>query len=289
MTAETNSPRPLVEVEDLSISFPGPRGPIRVVEGVSFDLRRETLAIVGESGSGKSMTARSLLGLQPEQAKVEAKRLLVSGTDIRGLSEARFARLRGRRIAMILQDPKQSLNPILTAGEQIAEACRLHLGDGRLAAHERTLSLLEGVRINDPRRVYELYPHELSGGMGQRVMIAMMLIAEPEVLIADEPTSALDVTVQLQILKILDDLVTERGMGLIFISHDLHLVQSFCDRVIVMYGGKVMETLPAAELADVSARDRRHPYTLGLLGCLPDLDHPQAKLATLNRDPAWLA
>ena len=284
MTAETNSPRPLVEVEDLSISFPGPRGPIRVVEGVSFDLRRETLAIVGESGSGKSMTARSLLGLQPEQAKVEAKRLLVSGTDIRGLSEARFARLRGRRIAMILQDPKQSLNPILTAGEQIAEACRLHLGDGRLAAHERTLSLLEGVRINDPRRVYELYPHELSGGMGQRVMIAMMLAGDPEILVADEPTSALDVSVRLEVLNLLKSAVEARGMGLLLISHDLDLVARFSDRIQVMYAGRVMETLAASELTRAS-----HPYTRGLIGCRPSMKRRIEQLPALERDPAWIS
>jgi peptide/nickel transport system ATP-binding protein len=184
----------------------------------------------------------------------------------------------------VMQDPKFSLNPVQTVGEQIAEAYRVHHKASSREAKERSLAMLESVQIREPARVYELYPHEVSGGMGQRVMIAMMLIAEPEILIADEPTSALDVTVQLQVLKILDDLVTSRGMGLIFISHDLHLVRSFCDRVIVMYGGKAMETLPAGEL------DRaQHPYTRGLLGCLPDLDHPREKLATLTRDPAWLA
>ena len=141
--------------------------------------------------------------------------------------------------------------------------------------------------IREPVRVYDLYPHEVSGGMGQRVMIAMMLIAEPDILIADEPTSALDVTVQLQILKILDDLVTSRGMGLIFISHDLHLVRSFCDRVMVMYAGKAMETMPAAELTDPAKMATRHAYTLGLLGCLPELERPKAKLTTLTRDPEW--
>ena len=211
------------------------------------------------------------------------------GQDLTAMDKGARRKLRGRHISMVMQDPKFSLNPVETVGSQIAEAYRIHRKAGSREARERGLAMLEQVQIREPARVYDLYPHEVSGGMGQRVMIAMMLIAEPEVLIADEPTSALDVTVQLQILKILDDLVTERGMGLIFISHDLHLVQSFCDRVIVMYGGKVMETLPAAELADPAARSRRHPYTLGLLECLPDLDHPRAKLATLNRDPAWLA
>ncbi len=284
MTTAPGSSRPLVEVEDLSISFPGPCGPIRIVEGVSFELRRETLAIVGESGSGKSMTARTLLGLQPEQAKVEARRLIVSGTDIRGLSEARFAQLRGRRIAMILQDPKQSLNPILTAGEQIAEACRLHLGDGRRAAQERTLSLLEDVRINDPRRVSGLYPHELSGGMGQRVMIAMMLAADPEILVADEPTSALDVSVRLEVLNLLKSAVEARGMGLLLISHDLDLVARFSDRIQVMYAGRVMETLTASELSHA-----RHPYTRGLIGCRPSMKRRIEQLPALERDPAWIS
>ena len=204
--------------------------------------------------------------------------------DLTTMDKASRRKLRGRHISMVMQDPKFSLNPVQTVGDQIAEAYRVHHKASAREAKERSLSMLEAVQIREPGRVYDLYPHEVSGGMGQRVMIAMMLIAEPEILIADEPTSALDVTVQLQVLKILDDLVTSRGMGLIFISHDLHLVKSFCDRVIVMYGGKAMETLPASEL------DRaQHPYTRGLLGCLPDLDHPREKLATLNRDPAWLA
>jgi peptide/nickel transport system ATP-binding protein len=197
-------------------------------------------------------------------------------------------RLRGRRMSMVLQDPKFSLNPVATVGHQIAEAFRVHHKASRREARERSLTMLEAVQIREPVRVYDLYPHEVSGGMGQRVMIAMMLIAEPDILIADEPTSALDVTVQLQILKILDDLVTSRGMGLILISHDLHLVRSFCDRVMVMYAGKAMETMPAAELTDPAAMAKRHGYTLGLLGCLPELERPKAKLATLTRDPEWM-
>ncbi|MCA0417899.1 MAG: ABC transporter ATP-binding protein [Proteobacteria bacterium] len=283
------SEQPLLEVDNLKVDFHTPTGIVRAVRGLSFTLGRERLGIVGESGSGKSMTGRAILDLIPHPGVVGADRMRFRGQDLTTMDKGARRKLRGRHISMVMQDPKFSLNPVETVGSQIAEAYRIHRKAGSREARERSLAMLEQVQIREPARVYDLYPHEVSGGMGQRVMIAMMLIAEPEVLIADEPTSALDVTVQLQILKILDDLVTERGMGLIFISHDLHLVQSFCDRVIVMYGGKVMETLPAAELADPAARSRRHPYTLGLLECLPDLDHPRAKLATLNRDPAWLA
>ncbi len=283
------SEQPLLEVDNLKVDFHTPTGIVRAVRGLSFTLGRERLGIVGESGSGKSMTGRAILDLIPHPGVVSADRMRFRGQDLTAMDKGARRKLRGRHISMVMQDPKFSLNPVETVGSQIAEAYRIHRKAGSREARERSLAMLEQVQIREPARVYDLYPHEVSGGMGQRVMIAMMLIAEPEVLIADEPTSALDVTVQLQILKILDDLVTERGMGLIFISHDLHLVQSFCDRVIVMYGGKVMETLPAAELADEAARSRRHPYTLGLLECLPDLDHPRAKLATLNRDPAWLA
>ena len=261
------------------------------MRGVSFTLGRERLGIVGESGSGKSMTGRAILDLIPCPGVVSADRMAYRGQRPAARMDARSRRkLRGRHISMVMQDPKFSLNPVMTVGDQIAEAYRVHhKASAREAAASARWPCWRRCRSASPARVYELYPHEVSGGMGQRVMIAMMLIAEPDILIADEPTSALDVTVQLQVLKILDDLVTQRGMGLIFISHDLHLVQSFCDRVIVMYGGKAMETLPAAELADESARHRRHPYTLGLLGCLPDLDKPKGKLATLTRDPAWLA
>ncbi|WP_089173511.1 ABC transporter ATP-binding protein [Bosea sp. AS-1] len=288
-TSAGNAEQPLLAVDNLKVDFHTPTGIVHAVRGLSFTLGRERLGIVGESGSGKSMTGRAILDLIPHPGVVSADGMRFRGQDLMTMDKGTRRKLRGRHISMVMQDPKFSLNPVQTVGSQIAEAYRIHRKAGPREARERSLAMLESVQIREPARVYDLYPHEVSGGMGQRVMIAMMLIAEPEILIADEPTSALDVTVQLQILKILDDLVTERGMGLIFISHDLHLVQSFCDRVIVMYGGKVMETLPAAELADETARSRRHPYTLGLLECLPDLDHPRAKLATLHRDPAWLA
>ncbi len=280
----TPTEQPLLELENLRVNFHTSTGIVRAVRGLSFTLGRERLGIVGESGSGKSMTGRAILDLIPHPGEVLADRLAYRGQDLLTMDKRARRKLRGRHISMVMQDPKFSLNPVKTVGEQIAEAYRVHHKASARQARERSLAMLEAVQIREPDRVYRLYPHEVSGGMGQRVMIAMMLIAEPDILIADEPTSALDVTVQLQILKILDDLVTSRGMGLIFISHDLHLVKSFCDRVIVMYGGKAMETLAAGDLEAA-----QHPYTRGLLGCLPDLDHPKAKLATLTRDPAWLA
>jgi peptide/nickel transport system ATP-binding protein len=279
----------LLEVDNLRVNFNTPTGVVQAVRGLSFNLGRERLGIVGESGSGKSMTGRAILDLIPHPGEVLADRLVYRGQDLLTMDAKARRGLRGRHISMVMQDPKFSLNPVAKVGDQIAEGYRVHHKANKREARERSLTMLEAVQIREPARVYELYPHEVSGGMGQRVMIAMMLIAEPDILIADEPTSALDVTVQLQILKILDDLVTQRGMGLIFISHDLRLVTSFCDRVIVMYGGKALETLPASELANPATATERHPYTRGLLACLPDLDHPKADLAILTRDPAWLS
>lgn len=278
MSAET----PLLEVENLRVRFHTPTRIVEAVRGLSFTLGRERLAIVGESGSGKSMTGRAILDLVPWPGEVLADRLAFRGADMLPMSRAERRAIRGKRISMVMQDPKFSLNPVMTVGQQIGEAYRVHTRASRAEARDRALAMLETVQIREPSRVYDLYPHEVSGGMGQRVMIAMMLIGEPDVLIADEPTSALDVTVQAEILRILDDLVSARGMGLIFISHDLPLVSSFCDRVIVMYAGRVMETLDAKALSH-----GQHPYTQGLLGCLPDLDHPKSRLATLHRDPAW--
>jgi peptide/nickel transport system ATP-binding protein len=273
----------LLEVEDLHVRFHTRTGIVEAVRGLSFSLGREKLGVVGESGSGKSMTGRAILGLVPPPGEVTASRLSFAGQDLLRLDDAGMRAIRGRRISMVLQDPKFSLNPVMRVGDQVAEAYRQHHRANRTDARARAIAMLEQVRIRDARRVYDLYPHEVSGGMGQRIMIAMMLIPEPDVIIADEPTSALDVTVQMQVLAILDDLVTQRGMGLIFISHDLALVGSFCDRVVVMYGGRAMETLAARDLAGAS-----HPYTRGLLSCLPSLDKPVAALPTLVRDPAWM-
>jgi peptide/nickel transport system ATP-binding protein len=250
---------------------------------MSFELGLDKLGIVGESGSGKSTLGRALLKLLPASAQITARRLDFMGRDLGGLSEAEMRLVRGKQISMILQDPKFSLNPIMKAGDQILEALAIH-GDARgRAGRGRVIEILKAVRIRDPERVYHAYPHELSGGMGQRVMTAIMLVTNPLLLIADEPTSALDVTVRMQVLAIIDDLVTQRGMGLIFISHDLNLVGSFCDRILIMYGGRVMETCRAAELQSCT-----HPYTRGLLQSLPSIERPQELLPTLKRDPAWL-
>jgi peptide/nickel transport system ATP-binding protein len=274
--------KPLLAVEDLRVEFPTRTGLVRAVRGISFTLGREKLGIVGESGSGKSQTGRTILKLVAPPGRVTAKRLEFDGIDLMTAGEQTMRDIRGERIAMVLQDPKFSLNPVMTVGRQIAEAYTTHAEASRAKARERALEMLKAVRMREPERVYASYPHELSGGMGQRAMIAMMLATEPDLLIADEPTSALDVTVQMQVLAILDDLVTQRGMGLIFISHDLNLVASFCDRVLVMYAGRVVESLRAGELSRA-----KHPYTQGLLAALPRIDRPVAELPVLKRDPAW--
>ena len=279
----TAAAAPLLVVDDLRVAFPGRDGGlVEAVRGVSFTLGRERLGIVGESGSGKSQTGRAILGLTAPEGVVTAQRLEFGGTDLLHCTPLERRALRGGRIAMVLQDPKFSLNPVMTIGAQIIETLRAHRRVSSAEAKQRALAALELVRIDNPERVYKLYPHEVSGGMGQRAMIAMMLIAEPDILIADEPTSALDVTVQLQLLSILDALVAERGMGLILVSHDLRLVSSFCDRILVMYAGRVVEELPAGGLADAS-----HPYTRGLMACLPRLGQSTHPLATLDRQPEW--
>jgi len=272
----------LLTVEDLRVSFPTRTGVVEAVRGVSFTLGRERLGIVGESGSGKSQTGRAIMGLTPEHGEITARKLEFNGIDLTKASKAERRALRGNRIAMILQDPKYSLNPVMTIGRQIVETLRTHEPVGKAEARKRALDMLAAVQIRDPERVFDLYPHEVSGGMGQRAMIAMMLVAGPELLIADEPTSALDVTVQLEVLGILHRLVAERGMGLIFISHDLRLVSSFCDRVIVMYAGRIVEELPAAQLSEA-----KHPYTQGLLNCMPKIGADRHPLPVLDRKPEW--
>jgi peptide/nickel transport system ATP-binding protein len=273
---------PLLSVRNLRVTFPSERGDFVAVRDLSFTLGRERLGIVGESGSGKSTTGRAIMGLVPEPGRVAADELRLGDTDLTKLSQHGFRRLRGRRVAMVLQDPKYALNPVMSVGQQIAETHRAHFRAGARAAKRAALEMLDAVRIRDPERVYRLYPHEVSGGMGQRAMIAMMLIAEPELLIADEPTSALDATVQTQVLAIMDELVRGRGMGLILISHNLHLVSAFCDRVLVMYAGRVVETCESGKL-----REAQHPYTRGLLAALPELGRRRAMLPQLQRDPAW--
>ena len=269
---------PLLSVEDLRVSFPTPAGRVEVVKGLSFDLGRERLGIVGESGSGKSMTGRAILRLVRAPGQVTAKKMEFEGTEIQSLSERRMRDLRGARISMIMQDPKFSLNPVMTVGRQIAEALQAHERLSRSATRARVLEMLDAVRINDPALVAKMYPHEISGGMGQRVMIAMMLIPRPSLLIADEPTSALDVSVQAQVLDLIDELVRDHGMGLILISHDLNLVLRYCDRIMVMNAGRVVESCAAADL-----HRAQHPYTRGLLAAVPRMHETRDTLPVLDR------
>ena len=271
-------------VEDLKVRFHTARRVVDAVRGVSFTVGREKVGIVGESGSGKSMTARAILRLTPPQAQVTAKTLQFQEIDLLASTERQMLKVRGRRISMIMQDPKFALDPVMRVGDQIAEAIPADRQGHRAENRERVLDMLDSVQIRDPKRVFALYPHEVSGGMGQRIMIAMMLMPEPSLLIADEPTSALDVTVRMRVLAILDELAAKRELGLIFISHDLNLVASFCDRVLIMYAGRIVEECAASELAHA-----QHPYTRGLLASLPRVGDTRARLPVLTRDPAWLS
>jgi peptide/nickel transport system ATP-binding protein len=266
--------QPVLSVEGLSVRFG--RGAVPAVSNVSFDVGRERVGIVGESGSGKSTTGRAIMRLLPPAAVVSAERLDLAGSSLLSKSERQMGALRGKDIALIMQDPRYSLNPVLSIGKQIAEAARLHLGLHKKQAHEAARAMLERVRISDPERVMALYPHQISGGMGQRVMIAMMLLARPKLVIADEPTSALDVSVRKDVLLLLDELVRENNSGLLLISHDIRMVAAFCERIIVMYAGRIVETLTRLE-------DARHPYTRGLIAALPDPRNPVRRLAVLDR------
>ena len=272
----------LLEVENLWVRFPIRQGVFDAVRGVSFALERERLGIVGESGSGKSMTGRAILRLIRKPGIVEADAIRLEGRNLLELSEPEMRKVRGQKISMVMQDPKFSLNPVMTIGDQIMESYLLHNNTSKAQARAKAIAMLEAVSIRDPERVMRAYPHEMSGGMGQRIMIAMMLIPDPQILIADEPTSALDVSVQRQVLDIMDGLVKERGMGLIFISHDLNLVSEFCDRVLIMYAGRIVEVCDADKL-----HQAKHPYTQGLLNSLPRLDQPKKHLEVLKRDDGW--
>jgi peptide/nickel transport system ATP-binding protein len=273
---------PILSVKNLNVRYFSARGLLHAVRNVSFDIGKEKVAIIGESGSGKSTVGRALVRLLPDIARVEADRLSFEGKELLSLSESKMQDIRGRRISMILQDPKFSLNPVMSVGEQVSEAYLAHFKVSRAEARKRAIEQLAAVQIRDPEHAYGLYPHEVSGGMGQRVMIAMMLIPDPAMIIADEPTSALDVTVRLQVLNLLDDLVKRRGIGLLFISHDLNLVQSFCDRVLIMYAGQVVEELKASEL-----NQAKHDYTKGLLASLPRIGQRRDRLSVLNRQEEW--
>jgi oligopeptide transport system ATP-binding protein len=265
----TSHATPLIEVDHLAVSFKTPNGgTVEAVRDVSFSLQRgKTLGIVGESGSGKSQTALSIMGLLPPNGSVTGS-ARYEGRDLLGLKPAELNRIRGDRIAMIFQDPMTALNPFLTIERQMTEVLQLHRKMSRKQAFERAVQMCEAVRIADARRRIKMYPHEFSGGMLQRVMIAMALLCEPDVLIADEPTTALDVTVQAQIIELLRDLQRDLGTAIVLITHDMGVVASLCDDVMVMYGGRTMEYGSAHQIFT----EPTHPYTIGLLDALPHLD-----------------
>ncbi len=279
----------LLDVRRLTVNFFNEAGTVTPVDDVSFQLAKgETLALVGESGCGKSLTALSILQLLPRAASIgSGSTIELDGQDLVPLDEAALRAVRGARIAMIFQDPMTSLNPVYTAGSQITEAIRAHRAVGKRQARERALHLLEEVGIPDPVSRFDQYPHELSGGMRQRVMIAIALSCEPQVLIADEPTTALDVTVQAQILEILDRLRQSHDMAVLLITHDLGIVAGRADRVAVMYAGRIVETAPTDRLFQHPA----HPYTQALLASVPRLTGPLQRLSpiqgTVPNPDAW--
>lgn len=267
----------VLSISDLTVRFAG--APANVVDGVSFSVKRgKTLAIVGESGCGKSVTSMGLMGLLPSTARVGASDSLLIDEALLGMSEERLLDVRGNRMAMIFQEPMTSLNPVFTIGEQIAESVMRHQGLSDKAARQRALDMLEKVRVPDARQRLDAYPHELSGGMRQRAMIAMALANDPALIIADEPTTALDVTIQAQILSLIANLQTETGTAMILITHDLGVVAEVADEVMVMYAGRVVESGPVKTLFD----DPQHPYTIGLMGSMPSIGPREGRLATIN-------
>jgi oligopeptide/dipeptide ABC transporter ATP-binding protein len=273
--AGIGTPNPLLDVQNLSVFI----GSLRIVEGVSLVLKPgERLGIVGESGSGKSMTALALMNLLPTGGRITADRLTLMGEDLLTASPSRFEQLRGSAMGMIFQEPMTALNPVLTIGEQIIETVRRHEKIGRREARNRSIEALRRVGIPSPEKRIDDYPHRLSGGMRQRVMISMALICRPKLLIADEPTTALDATIQAQILNLMLDLQDEYGMGIVFISHDLQVVSAFAERVMIMYLGRVVEEATAATLFQAP----RHPYTEGLLNSVPPIDRDVDRLAAIE-------
>jgi peptide/nickel transport system ATP-binding protein len=268
---------PLLRIRDLKVSFDNGTHLIPVLHGVDLELNRgETLGVVGESGCGKSVTWMAVMQLLGKRARIEGE-ILLAGENITHLSDKAMTGIRGNRIAMIFQDPSSSLNPVKTIGKQLIEAVTLHQGLKGQAARAEAIRLLERVRIPSAEQRMQSWPHELSGGMNQRVMIAMALAGKPELLIADEPTTALDVTIQAQILDLLQELQQETGMGLVVISHDLGVIAQVCDRVMVMYAGRAVEKAPSDTLFDQAM----HPYTQGLMGALPDLEGPIKRLVAI--------
>jgi peptide/nickel transport system ATP-binding protein len=270
---------PLLRVEGLRVAFDTPRGRALAVDGVDFALGRgETLCIVGESGCGKSVTALSIMGLVPSPPATVSGRIAFEGRDLVGLSRRALADLRGDRLAMIFQEPMTSLNPAFTVGAQLAEVLVRHRGASAAAAREAAVEMLRRVRIPAPEKRVDEHPHRMSGGMRQRVMIAMALLCEPALLIADEPTTALDVTIQAQVLALMRGLRDETGTSIVLITHDLGVVAEMADRVVVMYAGQVVEQAPVGALFAMP----QHPYTVGLMGAIPSIDAPRARLAAID-------
>ncbi|GGL64760.1 oligopeptide/dipeptide ABC transporter ATP-binding protein [Wenxinia marina] len=271
----------LLEIDNLGVTFTTGDGEVNAVNGVSFGIdRQETLAIVGESGSGKSQTAFAAMGLLAKNGRATGS-VKYQGKELLGLTPRQLNKIRAEEIAMIFQDPMTSLNPYLRVSDQMAEVLTLHKGLSKKAAVDESVKMLDAVRIPDARNRVNMYPHEFSGGMRQRVMIAMALLCRPNLLIADEPTTALDVTVQAQIMKLLGEIRQEFGTAIILITHDLGIVAEFCDRTLVMYGGQIMEDGPTDGLFAAPA----HPYTLGLLSAVPRLDRDDVDLATIAGEP----
>lgn len=268
-------PKPILEIRNLSVRYG--RAGMFAINNLSVDLGSERLGVVGESGSGKSTFGRAIMRLLSPSAQITADTLNFEGAPLLTKSERDMRRLRGNRIALIMQDPRYSLNPVLPVGKQIAETAIIHQKVSKASAYQLAARMLDRVRIADVQRTMSLYPHQISGGMGQRVMIAMMLLARPRLVIADEPTSALDVSVRSEVLNLLDELVRENNSGLLLISHDIRMVSTFCQRILVMYKGRVVETLSRLD-------DAHHPYTRGLIAAMPDPARPVRRLQTLDRD-----
>ncbi|MEZ5381310.1 MAG: ABC transporter ATP-binding protein [Microthrixaceae bacterium] len=274
---------PLLEVTDLRTAFNSPRGLVRAVDGLSLTVERgKTLGLVGESGSGKSVTSRSIMGLTPRRNTERGGTVRLSGRDITDLPEAEYRELWATEMAMIFQDPMTALNPVMKVGAQIAESMRVHLDLSKSEARERTLALLEAVRIPEPHKRIDVYPHEMSGGMRQRVVIAVALACGPKLLFADEPTTALDVTVQAQVLDLLAEQQRERYMGMILVTHDLGVVASRADEIAVMYAGRIVERAPTRVLF----RELKMPYTEALLAAIPKLEMaPHTRLVAIGGRP----
>jgi oligopeptide/dipeptide ABC transporter ATP-binding protein len=276
---------PVLEVRNLHVRIATRRGVVRAVDGVSFEVPRgEAVGLVGESGSGKSMTLRAILGVLPPEARATSGQILLDGADLLTLSHADLNRLRGPKLSMIFQEPMSALNPVMRVGWQIAEGPQVHLGYNRARAAERALELMRRVGIPDPERRFRAYPHEFSGGMRQRVMIAIALSCEPEIILCDEPTTALDVTIQDQILRLLARLCRESGVSLVFVTHDLPVVAQICQQVAVMYGGQLVERGDVREVL----LDPRHPYTLGLVRSAPDFEYVRESLLPIPGAPPSL-